>query len=250
MTEKKLAMEKTAKSTQAKLSKLRITPLKGTAGDWVRFENMFITQVDNKPITDEEKFGYLLELVSCKVRDKISNLKPGSLGCKIAWERLNKEYGQTRLVVNAHVDEIINLAFYVCQVFYETLSRNYDALNTLNEQAKLDGFVICSLNKLPHVKSDLVRTDDNWEEWNMENLIDNLQKWLRRNKTEEGSKPPNEPRRKDSKERNMYTQKGGARGEKKTPHCIFCLSDHWSDTCKSFVTTTKRKAFFMENNLF
>ena len=83
----------------------------------------------------------------------------------------------------------------------------------------------------------------------MENLIDNLQKWLRRNKTEESSKTPNEPRRKDSNERNMYTQKGGAKGEKKTPHCIFCLSDHWSDTCKSFVTTTKQKAFFVENKL-
>ena len=110
VTEKKLAMEKTAKSTQAKLPKLTITPFKGTAADWVRFENMFITQVDSKPITEEEKFGYLLEMVSGKVRDKISNLKPGSLGYKIAWERLKKEYGQTRFVVNAHVDEIVNLS--------------------------------------------------------------------------------------------------------------------------------------------
>ena len=92
MTEKKLAMEKTAKRIQAKLPKLTITPFKGTAADWVRFENMFITQVDSKPITEEEKFGYLLEMVSGKVRDKISNLKPGSLGYKIAWERLKKEY--------------------------------------------------------------------------------------------------------------------------------------------------------------
>ena len=82
----------------------------------------------------------------------------------------------------------------------------------------------------------------------MENLIDNLQKWLKRNKTEESSKTPT-TRRKDSKERNKYTKKGGARGEKKAPHCIFCLSDHWSDTCKSFVTTTKQKAFFVENKL-
>ena len=50
---------------------------------------------------------------------------------------------------------------------------------------------MCTLNKLPQVKPDLVRTDDNCEEWNMENLIDNLQKWLRRNKTEESGKTPN-----------------------------------------------------------
>jgi hypothetical protein len=45
---------------------------------------MFLTQIDCKPITDEEKFGYLLEMVSTKVRDKISNLKPGSVGYKMA----------------------------------------------------------------------------------------------------------------------------------------------------------------------
>ena len=61
--------EKAAKTTQAKLPKLTITSFKGTASDWVRFENMFLTQVDCKPITDEEKFRYLLEMVSGKVRE-------------------------------------------------------------------------------------------------------------------------------------------------------------------------------------
>lgn len=72
---------------------------------------MFITQVHSRPVSDEEKFGYLLEMVVPKVRERISNLKPSALGYKTAWERLQKEYGQTKLVqlVNAHVDEIINL---------------------------------------------------------------------------------------------------------------------------------------------
>ena len=77
VAEKKLEMEKTAVSTNTKLPKLKITPFKGTAGVWIRFENMFLTQVDAKSISDEEKFGYLLESVSPKVRDRIANLKPG-----------------------------------------------------------------------------------------------------------------------------------------------------------------------------
>ena len=76
ITEKKIEMEKAATATQAKLSKLKISPFNGTLADWVRFENMFVTQVDEK------------------------------------W----------------------------------------------------DGFVMCTINKLPHVKSDLVRTDEDWEE--------------------------------------------------------------------------------------
>ena len=38
--------QKTAVSSTMKLPKLKITAFKGTAGDWVRFENMFLTQVD------------------------------------------------------------------------------------------------------------------------------------------------------------------------------------------------------------
>jgi hypothetical protein len=63
MTQEKMEIEKSARGTTAKLPKLKITPFKRTATDWVRFENIFLTQVHGKPITDEEKFGYLLEMV-------------------------------------------------------------------------------------------------------------------------------------------------------------------------------------------
>ena len=43
VAKKKLEMEKTAVSSTTKLPKLKITPFKGTAGEWVRFENMFLT---------------------------------------------------------------------------------------------------------------------------------------------------------------------------------------------------------------
>ena len=126
---------------------MRITLFKGTSSDWVRFENMFVTQVHSRPVPDEEKFGYLLEMVVPKVREKISNLKPGTLGYKTAWERLQKEYGQTKLVVNAHMDEIINLtpvkgsSFEKVREFYEVLSKNYDALQTLGEADMLRGIL-------------------------------------------------------------------------------------------------------------
>ena len=64
ITEKRLEMETAAKAENtAKLPKLKITPFKGTPENWIRFENMFVTQIHNKPISAAEKFGYLLELV-------------------------------------------------------------------------------------------------------------------------------------------------------------------------------------------
>ena len=67
IVEKKMEMEESHQIDQAKLPKLRIMAFNGTASDWVRFENMFITQAHNKNVTDEVKFGYLLEMVCPKV---------------------------------------------------------------------------------------------------------------------------------------------------------------------------------------
>ena len=44
----------------------------------IRFKNMFKSQVDSKSISDSEKFGYLLELVKPKVRERLANLRPGA----------------------------------------------------------------------------------------------------------------------------------------------------------------------------
>ena len=65
--------------------------------------------------------------------------------------------------MNAHMEEIINLFpvkgfnYFRVQEFYEKLSRNYNALQALEEGQKLQGFVMTTLNKLPQIKPDLVR---------------------------------------------------------------------------------------------
>jgi len=48
-------------------------------------------------------------MICPKVQDKSSNLRPGPVGYKTAWETLAKEYGRIQTVVNAHVNEIIIL---------------------------------------------------------------------------------------------------------------------------------------------
>ena len=66
-------------------------------------------------------------------------------------ERLKKEYGQTKVVVNAHMDGIINLTpvkgsnYSKVQEFFEKLSKNFDALQTLEEGDKLQRALQASL---------------------------------------------------------------------------------------------------------
>ena len=229
MVEKKLKAEKISHQDQAKLPKLQITQFNGTAVDWVRFENMFITQVDKKQTSDEVKFGYLLEMVCPHVRSRTANLKPGILGYKTAWERLCREYGQTQMVVNAHVSEIINLAavkgtnFERVNDFHQKLIKSYDALQTLGKSDTLTGLVMTTIDKLPHVKPDLVRTDENWEKWDMGDMITNLEEWIKRNKpSETSSNVPDNSRFK--KEKHWFTsgrETQPSYARKQGPHCLF-----------------------------
>ena len=65
------------------------------------------------------------------------------------------------------------------QEFYESVSRNYDALLTMGEADMLRGLVMSTLNKIQQVRPAIVRTDENWGEWDMEALINNLRQWLK-----------------------------------------------------------------------
>ena len=124
------------------------------------------------------------------------------------------------------MDEIINLTpvrgsnYSKVQEFYEKLSKNFDALLTLEEGEKLHSFVLAMLNKLPRVKPGLVRVNENWEDWSMEDLIDALQKWLRRNNTE------------TSTEQHKKSEK----------------QNHWSDSCTVITELVDRRKFFMDHN--
>ena len=56
-------------------------------------------------------------------------------------------------------------------------------------------------NKL-QVKPDLSRVDENQKDWSMQDLIDAIHKWLRRNSTETGADQP------EKSEKYWYTQQG------------------------------------------
>ena len=95
----------------------------------------------------------------------------------------------------------------------------------------LKGSVMTTLNILPNVKPDIVRMDQEWESWDMDKVIENLQNWLRRNKIEGTEKPV------ERKERHWYT---GERA-RRTNICVYCDKDHWSDKCGEFNTLRKEE---------
>ena len=90
MAEKKFGLEREVKCSFSKLPKVKLTPFKVSAVDWVRFENMFLSQVHIKDFSDEEKFTFLLELVTPKIRDQIKKSETGYIRLQYSMAAIKK----------------------------------------------------------------------------------------------------------------------------------------------------------------
>ena len=56
---------------------------------------------------------------------------------------------------------------------------------------KVERSVLSSLEKLPHLKPDITRNDENWEKLTYDQLIEELRKWLKRNQVEDSTSQAN-----------------------------------------------------------
>ena len=100
-----LEMEKKSKAARAKLPKLVIPKFKATATDWIRFKSMFTSQIESQPISNIDKFSYLMELIGPKPLEVIGKIPMTDEGYGRAWELLKEEYGQNQSVIAAHTTD-------------------------------------------------------------------------------------------------------------------------------------------------
>ena len=193
--EKKIEETKQAKTTEptstqaaktAKLPKLVITKFRGDLTDWPRFWSQFETEIDKAEIAGVTKYSYLKELVDPKIRTEIDGLPFSSEGYERVKNILTRKYGQTSEVVNAYVENIMSLPTIGgtqparIHDFYEKLLFNVQSLETMGKLREVNGYVRMTIDKLPGIRGDLVRTDDSWREWNFPKLVDELRKWTER----------------------------------------------------------------------
>ena len=56
--------------------------------------------------------------------------------------------------------------------FYEKLVTNIQTLESMGKEKDIyRGYVRLTLDKLPGIRADLVRLDDNWQEWRFPQLV-------------------------------------------------------------------------------
>ena len=256
-----IANPSSLKYTQTvKLQKYTITPFRGDYKDWLRFWNQFSVEIDKSGIAEISKFNYLLELVKDKPRDDILGLPHTEQGYEEAKRILVETYGKNIKVHKAIIMEIQSLHSINSRIdsskvhdFYNKLSRCVRTLKTMNKLDSAQALVYSLMDKLGPVREVLAQNDDDWENWGLKELVENLRKYVDRNPITKqfqrvGSDDKNDRKIIDEKLYNTISKEDVSSKDFKKG-CLYCDENHQSSECSKLKTVEERKAVFIQKRL-
>ena len=248
--EKSSEAKSSTSGMRVKLPKLEISKFNGSLTDFMRFWNTFSEEIDRSEIPSTSKFSYLKEYLGPKVRPHVESLPFTTEGYTRAKTILQSKYGRPSEIINAHVQKIMNLPTLnganpgkVCE-FYEILLRNVQALETMGKVESVNGYVRMVLDRLPGIRSELVRDDDDWHEWKFPDLVASLRRWTERNPVTNTEGFP----RRDERTRDRMYQTGDQ--SYFSTDCVYCCSkSHKSVQCTVVKDHNERKKILAEKRL-
>ena len=235
--------------SKVKLPKLVITKFQGTHLDWQRFWGQFEAEIDKSDIGKVAKFSYLKELLVPRVRAVVDGLPFNSEGYTRAKNILKTKYGKPSEVANAHIQSIMGLPVISgtnpvrINEFYEKLVTNIQTLESMGKEKDIRGYVRLTLDKLPGIRADLVRLDEDWQEWGFSHLVEALRKWCERNPVPLDGNPGRRDKGRDP------LLQAKQEGWKPRP-CVYCKSgEHKSVDCDKIKGVAERRKYLSDNKL-
>ena len=114
--------------------------------------------------------------------DVIDGLPFNSEGYTRAKNILMTKYAKPRKVASAHIQCIMGLSVITetnprrINEFYEKLVTNIQTSETMGKR-DISRDVRLTLDKLLGIRADLVKLDDNWQEWRFPQLVEAQRKW-------------------------------------------------------------------------
>ena len=105
----------------------------------------------------------------------------------------------------------------------------------------MNGYLGVTLDKLQGIRVDLVRNDDNWQDWKFQQLVKALEKWTVRNPIPMSDKG-------NPEKGNGYSKSYQAKQTKS--EYVYCdKRDHRSSDCKTAKTVTERRKILSDKKL-
>ena len=172
---------------------------------------------------------------------------------------LNERFGKESEIVKAYVKEILDLPLISSanprriNEFSEKLTYCVQALQTLNKLEQVNGAVSMTLDKLPAIRGDLVRTDPDWQSWSFAKLSEAVRLWTRRNaadtnQCERGQEEQTEKRNQRQQGRIFHTRRGADPKTHCWP-CVYCGEDHKAAECTKVTDVSGRRQILLNKRL-
>ena len=228
----------------AKLPKLVISKFEGSFTDWNRFWGQFNESIEKSGIANVVKFSYRKEPLGEKVRRDVESLPFTSEVYNRAKAILREKYGKENEIVKAYSKKILDLPLITSNnakkisEFSENLTYCVQSLQTMHKLDGVNGLTSLTLDKLPGIRGDLVRSDNEWESWDLHRLAEALRLWVRRNPVDRDD----EPERKKREMKTFHSNLG--RG------CVYCdCKDHKANDCPKVTSVSDRKHILAKKRL-
>ena len=241
---------------QPKLPKLVITKFDGSHMDWPRFWGQFSENIDKTSVAPITKFTYLRELVTPQVSRTIEALPFTAEGYNRAKSILKEKFGKDSEIIKAYTKEILELPTLTgtnpkaISDFSEKLTYCVQALQTLNKLEQVNGATLMTLDKLPGIRGDLVRTDPEWEKWDFAKLSEAIRLWTRRNPVDTKSNERDSGEQRNQKwdrSRKLYQALGQDFNPKE---CAYCGDVSYKPSnCQKITKIEERRATLAQKNL-
>ena len=142
-----------------KLPKLLLKRFNGELTKWTTVWDSFDSAVHGKPsLTNVDKFNYLNSLLESVASDAISGLTPTSANYEEAVGMFKKRFGNKQVIVNRHMDILLNLDAVTSQhdlkglrKLYNVVESNVRGLRALGVQSSSYGGLLTPvlISKLP-----------------------------------------------------------------------------------------------------
>jgi hypothetical protein len=233
------------KEVAVKLPKLVISKFDGSFTDWNRFWGQFSESIEKSGIANVVKFSYLIELLGDKVRRDVESLPFTSEGYNRAKAILREKYGKESEIVKAYSKKILDLPLItsnnakMISEFSEKLTYCVQSLQTMHKLDSVNGLTSLTLDKLPTIRGDLVRSDNEWESWDLDKLAEALRLWVRRNPAADRD-DEREKKKRDMKTFHSHVGRG----------CVYCdCKDHKANDCQKVTTVSDRKQILAKKHL-
>ena len=164
-----------------KLPELHLQKLSGCPSEFLTFWGSFHAAVDsNTDINDIEKMNYLRGLLDGPAAATITGLALSSANYSIAVKLLHERFGNLQLVINSHMESLLQLSCVSSMVdikrirmVYDMIESNVRSLQSLGVSAEMYGNLLIPimLAKIPKELKLIISRDMKGQIWDFEQSL-------------------------------------------------------------------------------